>query len=74
MQKKILIFAFVILAVLFILECVMLDSHGKGLLYAKGFFGFLGVASGIFLMIFAKALGGFWLYRKSDYYNKEEGS
>lgn len=70
MNKKNILIVFLVLLVL--IEIFLIKPHHPEFFWQKikGFPVLLGLAGGILLMIFAKSLGRFFLYRSEDYYTK----
>lgn len=66
-MKKIISVAALLTASLVFVEIKVSGGQGHGF---PGLYALLGLAGGILLMIFAKALGHFLLYRGENYYEK----
>lgn len=69
--KRVIVFGILILTALFAAELFFIhSSHAETWWQSlKGFHLLLGFFGGLALMLFAKALGIFCLYRKEDYYD-----
>lgn len=66
--KKVIIVCVLVLAVLFFAELFWIHSSHAETWWQKlkGFHIILGILGGLILMLTAKALGIFWLYRKDE--------